>query len=164
MADNPLVDAEGRRTDDPVPLIVDPYDRGSEQLGAILPLGPKGLGWLIFVDVLAGIASGGTTGKSVTSHPTLDEAWTGGFFLMAINVGNLQPLDNFKAKVDGMIRNIKRSRKAQGFDEVVVPGERAQLEYERRSREGVPVREEHWDQVKAIAAEVGVDLEALRCR
>ena len=162
MPDSPLVDTEGRRTDDPVPLIVDPYDRGSAQLGAILPLGPKGLGWLIFVDILAGIASGGTTSQGVGFRPTLDEPWTGGFFLMAINVGNLQPLDDFKAKVDEMIRNMKSSRHAQDFDEILVPGERAQIECERRSREGVPVREEHWAQVKAIAAELDVEVESLR--
>ena len=35
-------------------------------------------------------------------------------------------------------------------------------EEESRLREGIPVREEHWDQVVAIAGEVGIDLEALR--
>ena len=162
IADDPLVGPDGVRTGDPVPLIVDPSKRGSEQLGAILPLGPKGMGWLIFVDVLAGITSGGTTAKTIPFLPTPDELWTGGFFLMAINVGNLQPLGDFKAKVDEMIRNVKGSELASGFEEIVLPGERAQKEYERRSREGVPVREEHWEQVLAIALEVGVDVEAIR--
>ena len=83
---------------------------------------------------------------------------------MAINVGNLQPLDEFKAKVDEMIRNVKGSSRASGFDEIVLPGERAQREYERRLREGVPVREEHWEQVGEIARETGVDVEEIRAR
>ena len=83
---------------------------------------------------------------------------------MAINVGNLQPLDDFKAKVDEMIRNVKGSELASGFEKIVLPGERAQEEYERRSRKGVPVREEHWEQVLGIALEVGVDVEAIRAR
>ena len=164
MAGDPLVGTDGVRTGDPIPLIVEPMSRNSEQLGAILPLGPKGMGWLLFVDVLAGIASGGTTGKSVPHDPTPDEPWTGGFFLMAVNVGSLQPLDDFKAKVDEMIRNVKGSKTAEGFKEIVLPGERAQLECERRSREGVPVREEHWEQVVSIGLEVGVDVEGLRAR
>ena len=164
MADEPLVGTDGMRTGDPIPLIVDPMSRNSEQLGAILPLGPKGMGWLLFVDVLTGIASGGTTGKSVPHDPTPDEPWTGGFFLMAVNVGSLQPLDDFKVKVDEMIRNVKESKLADGFEEIVLPGERAQREYERRSREGVPVREEHWEQVVGIGEEVGVDVEGLRAR
>ena len=164
MEGEPLVGTDGVRTGDPIPLIVDPMSRNSEQLGAILPLGPKGMGWLLFVDVLAGIASGGTTGKSVPHAPTPEEPWTGGLFLMAVNVGNLQPLDNFKAKIDEMIRNVKESETAEGFDEIVLPGERAHREYERRSREGVPVREEHWEQVVRIGEEVGVDVEGLRTR
>ena len=164
MADEPLVGTDGERTGDPIPLIVDPMSRNSEQLGAILPLGPKGMGWLLFVDVLAGIASGGTTGRNVPHDPTPDEPWTGGFFLMAVNVGRLQPLDDFKAKVDEMIRNVKDSKTAEGFEEIVLPGERAQREYERRSREGVPVREEHWEQVVSIGEDVGVDVEGLRAR
>ncbi len=164
MTDDPLVGPDGVRTGDPVPLIVDPSKRGSEQRGAILPLGPKGMGWLIFVDVLAGIASGGTTAKPIPFMPTPDEPWTGGFFLMAVNVGNLQPLDEFKSKVDEMIRNVKSSAVASGFEEIVLPGERAQAEYERRSREGVPVREEHWEQALSIAGEVGVDVEGIRAR
>lgn len=164
MVDDPLVGPDGLRTGDPVPLIVDPSKRGSEQLGAILPLGPKGMGWLIFVDVLAGIASGGTTAKTIPFMPTPADPWTGGFFLMAINVGNLQPLDDFKAKVDEMIRNVKGSSRASGFEEIVLPGERAQMEYEHRLRDGVPVREEHWEQVLEIASEVGVDVEGIRAR
>ena len=157
-----MVDPEGRITDDPLPLIVDPYDRASEQLGAILSLGPKGFGWLILVDVLAGIMSGGSTAKEVPFHPSSQNPWTGGFFLMAINVNNLTPLDEFKAKVDGLIRNVKASRRAEGFEDILLPGERAMSEEESRLREGIPVREEHWDQVVAIAGEVGIDLEALR--
>lgn len=164
MADEPLVGPDGARTGDPAPLIVDPSKRGSEQLGAILPLGAKGMGWLIFVDVLAGIASGGTTAKPIPFMPTPDEPWTGGIFLMAVNVGNLQPLEDFKAKADEMIRNVKESKTAEGFEEIVLPGERAQEEYKRRSREGVPVREEHWEQVLVIGEEVGVDVEGLRAR
>lgn len=83
---------------------------------------------------------------------------------MAVNVGSLQPMDDFKAKIDEMIRNVKGSKTADGFEEVVLPGERAQREYARRSRDGVPVREEHWDQVVMIGGEVGVDVEGLRAR
>ena len=36
IPDDPLVGPDGVRTGDPVPLIVDPSKRGSEQLGAIL--------------------------------------------------------------------------------------------------------------------------------
>ena len=129
-----LVDAAGRRTDDPGPLIVDPFDRNSAQLGAILPLGAKGFGWLLLVEVLAGLLSGMKTAREIPFDQTADDPWAGGLFFMAIDIGALVNLDDFKAKVDGLIRACKGSRLAAGFDEIVMPGERAQAEAERRAR------------------------------
>jgi LDH2 family malate/lactate/ureidoglycolate dehydrogenase len=58
-----------RFTDDPAPLITDPSDRGSEQLGAILALGgAKGFAWSILIDVLSGPMAGMATGKDIPIH------------------------------------------------------------------------------------------------
>lgn len=146
-----LVDASGKFTDDPTPLVVDSRDRAlSQALGAILPLGPKGFGWLLFVDIFAGLISG------MTREPPSSR----GDFLMAIDVGLLMPISEFRTKVDALVRRVKSSRRAEGFDDIVLPGEAAAREAERRQREGVPVREEDWLKVSAIARELGLDLEA----
>ncbi len=157
-----LVGEDGRFTDDPTPLVTDPFDRGSEQLGAILPLGAKGFAWTILIDVLSGLMAGMNTAKEIPFHQTAEHPWTGGIFVMAVNIANLVELGAFKAKVDGLIRNCKASRLAQGFDEIVMPGERAQREAARRRRGGVPLRAEDWANVVRIAAELDLDLEALR--
>lgn len=158
-----LVGEDGRFTDDPTPLVADPFDRGSEQLGAILALGgAKGFGWSILVDVLSGLMAGMATAKDIPIHQSAEHPWTGGIFVMAVNIANLVELDAFKAKVDGLIRNCKGSRLAEGFSEIVMPGERAQREAARRRRDGVPLRGEDWANVVRIAAELDVDLEALR--
>ena len=162
MPGDPLVTEEGQATDNAVPLVIDPYDRNSAQLGAIRSLGPKGFGWLIFVDVVAGLMSGMKTAKEIPHHQSAEDPWTGGFFLMAVNIGALIDLDEFKSKVDELVRHCKASRPAEGFSEVVMPGERAQREAERRRREGIPLRDEDWANLSRIAAEVGVDLDALR--
>ncbi len=159
---DPLVGDDGRFTDDPTPLILDIFDRNSEQLGAILPLGPKGFAWLILVDVLSGLMSGMTSAKAIPFHQTAEDPWTGGQFLMAVDIAGLVDLDEFKAKVDKLIRSCKGTRLAEGFSEIVMPGERAQQIAERRARDGVPLRDEDWANVERIAAEVGVDLDALR--
>ena len=157
-----LVEPSGHMTDDPTPIIVDPYDRNSEQLGAILPLGPKGFGWLILVEVLTGLMSGMGAAKHIPFIQTAAEPWSGGIFLMAINIGNLVDLDAFKSRIDGLIRDIKSSRLAAGFEEIVLPGERALAEAERRRRDGIPVRDEDWAYIERVAQETGVDLEAVR--
>ena len=159
---NSYVDDDGHITDDAVPVTLDVFDRNSEQLGAILPLGAKGYGWLVLVDVLSALMSGMSTAKDLPWNATADDPWTGGIYVMAINIANLVDLDEFKAKVDGLIRNCKSSRLADGFSEIVMPGERARHETERRQREGVPLRDEDWTNVVTIAGEVGFDLEALR--
>ena len=70
----------------------------------------------------------------------------------------------FKGRVDQLIRDIKSGRLAEGFQEIVLPGERAAREMERRRREGVPVREEDWQYITQIAAGLGIDLDDLRAR
>ena len=162
MPGSPLVGDDGRITDDPVPLIADPFDRNSPQRGAIRALGAKGFAWLILVEVLSGIMSGGAPAPEIPFDQSAEMPWTGGMFLMAIDVGRLVDIDAFKAKVDGMIRNCKTSRLAEGFSEIVLPGEWAQREAERRARDGVPLRDEDWASIVRIAGEVGVDLDALR--
>ena len=162
MADSPLVDQDGRATGDAVPLISDPFDRNSEQLGAIRPLGAKGFGWLILVEVVSSLMAGGSRALDIPFHQSAEDPWTGGFFLMAVDIGALVDLDHFKAEVDGLVRSCRSSQRAEGFSKIVMPGERAQREAERRQREGIPLRDEDWGNVERIAGEVGVDLEALR--
>ena len=81
---------------------------------------------------------------------------------MAIDIGALVDIEDFKAEIDRLVRSCRTSRRAEGFSEIVMPGERAQREAVRRRREGVPLRDEDWGNVERIAGEVGVDLEALR--
>jgi LDH2 family malate/lactate/ureidoglycolate dehydrogenase len=157
-----LVDEQGRVTAETVPFIADVLDRNSPQTAAILPVGAKGFAWLLFVDIFAGLMSGMTTSLPIPFNPTPEQPSTIGHFLMAIDVGRLVPLEEFRRRVDGLIRNVKGSRLAEGFEEIMLPGERAAREAEQRSREGIPVREEEWAKIVAIAQELEIDLDALR--
>ena len=162
MADSPLVGEDGRATGDAAPLITDSFDRNSEQLGAIRAIGAKGFGWLILVEVVSSLMAGGSRALEIPFHQSAEEPWTGGLFLMAIDIGALVDIEDFKAEIDRLVRSCRTSRRAEGFSEIVMPGERAQREAVRRRREGVPLRDEDWGNVERIAGEVGVDLEALR--
>jgi LDH2 family malate/lactate/ureidoglycolate dehydrogenase len=157
-----LVDESGRFTDDPRPLVADPRHRESPLLGAILPQGPKGFGWLLIVELFAGLLSGMKPSYLNVFPPTPEQPSTIGHFLMAIDVSALMPVNEFKAKVDDLITTIKGSRLADGFDAIVLPGERAAKEEARRRREGVPIRDEEWREVIEIAREIRLDLDALR--
>jgi LDH2 family malate/lactate/ureidoglycolate dehydrogenase len=164
VPDRLLVDESGGFTDDPRPLVADPRHRESPLLGAILPQGPKGFGWLLIVELFAGLLSGMNPSYLNVFPPTSEHPSAIGHFLMAIDVNALMPINQFKAKVDDLITTIKASRLAQGFDAIVLPGERAAREEARRRREGVPIRDEEWREVIEIARAIGLDLDALRWR
>ena len=107
MAGSPLVGADGQATGNAAPLITDPFDRNSEQLGAILPLGAKGFGWLILVEVLSSLMAGGGLAADIPFDQSAEDPWTGGFFLMAVDIGALVDIDRFKAQVDRLVRSCR---------------------------------------------------------
>jgi uncharacterized oxidoreductase len=146
-----VIDKEGNPTTDPGAY----YDGG-----ALLPfgggVGHKGFGMGFMAEVMAGALAG--TSQVET------EPWRygcNGVFMMAVRIDALRPLEAFVADVDALIDYIKSSRKAPGFDEILVPGEFEARNRRVREREGVQVDDETWRQIAETARSLGHDLEAL---
>jgi len=147
------LDAEGRPTTDPAEALK----------GAILPAaGPKGYGLAVALDALSGALTGSacaldviSLGNSMTEPPNI------GNFFMAIKVDAFLPLEEFKAKIDNTIDQIKAVPKAPGVGEILMPGEPEFRTADRRAKEGIPIDGETWRQLKDLAARKGLDLEAL---
>ena len=57
-----------------------------------------------------------------------------------------------------ILRNLKATPPAEGFNEVLLPGEPERRAAERRGEEGVPMPDEVWDRLKAAGETVGIDL------
>ena len=53
---------------------------------------------------------------------------------------------------------MKSAPPADGFEEVLLPGEKSHRVREQRLRAGMPVDESAWEQIRAVAAELGVAL------
>jgi LDH2 family malate/lactate/ureidoglycolate dehydrogenase len=153
-----VVDPQGRYGDDPGAIVVDPMDRESPLNGAILPAGHKGFGWLLIVEVLAGVLSGarGSYVNRVDSGPSPRTQY--GNCFMAIDVGHFIGVARFKADMDELIGALRSAHPAEGFDAVRVPGERSAREHDRRIEHGVPVREEEWRIALDMCDELGIDL------
>lgn len=151
-----LVDREGRVTADAVTFIEDPHDRNSPQLGALLSLGRKASGWLFFADVMAGILSGMTASLGVVAEPTATRRSTLGQWLLAVDLSTFGDPAQLTARVDDLIASVKASQPAEGTERVRYPGEQAAQEERRRRRDGIPVRDEHWDGMRRVAAELGL--------
>lgn len=154
-----VVDAEGRYTDDPAVVVDDPLNRESSLSGAILPDGPKGFGWLLIVEILAGVLSG-LYGEVADDQPPGGVQGDPRFAqcFIAIDVERFLGPGVFRRDMDRLVRALEHARPAEGFDRVRAPGGRAGAEEERRRAEGVPVRDEEWELLRSTCSALGVDV------
>lgn len=130
--------------------------------GALLPLGGtaemrgyKGYGLSLLVDLLAGVLSGAAFGTAV-SAPGSDHNANVGHFFAAIKIENFRPVDEFKADMDKMIRNLKRTEKLPGQDRIYIHGEKEFERAERCQRVGVPLMKEVVQSLQEAGEATGV--------
>ncbi|MEM3027606.1 MAG: Ldh family oxidoreductase [Candidatus Bathyarchaeia archaeon] len=140
-----IIDKEGRPSSDPADL-----HGPMGVIGALLPFGGhKGSGLGIVIEILGGALAG--SGCSLENKGS-------GLLAAAIKIDAFCPLDEFKARVDRFIETVKSSRKAKGFEEILMPGERAQRLREERLKKGITLEEAVWKGILAKASELQIDL------
>ena len=119
--------------------------------------GYKGFGLATVVEGLSGVLSGGLFGRDVPAMKIFGkEPLVTSAFYMAINPECFMPLEEFKSRVDRLVRHIKSSRRAAGVKEVYVAGE---IEFRKKARRlagGIPVSAVVYDELRGLAAERGV--------
>jgi len=133
VPDTWLVDTEGVPTTDPFAY---PF------AGSLQPFaGHKGYGIALMIETLAGALSGaamrGDVKGWIDSDPT--QPTQHGAAFLAINVGQMMPIDAFKERIDAMIRGIHETPKAKGSQRIYVPGE---MEWQKRQEalaKGIPL-------------------------
>jgi L-2-hydroxycarboxylate dehydrogenase (NAD+) len=152
-----IVDPEGRYGDDPAAIVVDVLDRESKLDGALLPLGPKGFGVMLIVEVLCSALAGAAGSWANDYEPSGDRPWRHGHCFIAISPEHFGGAEAFGASIDALIAGIEGSRPAVGFDDVRVPGRAAHEEEQRRSHEGIPMRDEELEQLLLVARRHGLE-------
>ena len=102
--------------------------------------GPKGSGLAMIIDIFCSILSGMPFGPHINKmYGEIDRPRKLGHFVLAMDIGRLIPLSDFKRKVYEMVQEFKKLPPADGFDKVFYPG---QIEAEcraRRAEEGIPI-------------------------
>ncbi len=76
--------------------------------------------------------------------------------LIAVDPAAFRPRDEFIDYVEGVAARLKAIPPAEGFTEVLVPGEPEARTRAARSRDGIPVAERTWETIKETAKGVGV--------
>jgi len=139
-------DASGQSTTDPTQALA----------GLLSPIGgAKGYGLALINGLLAGVLMGGPFAWQVGSvYDDLDRPQRMGHLVAAIAVDGFMPAAEFKARVDELIREIRRCPRAPGVERVYLPGEIEFECHERRSREGIPLDAMLWQELCMMAAAV----------
>jgi len=150
-----IVDSKGRPSTNPADLYEPPLPPIQAKLaGALLPAGGyKGYGLGLVIEILAGALTGSGCSEEVTS------GLTNGVFMQVLNIDKFVPLQAFKERVDNLIHVIRNSPKAEGFEEILIPGEPEFREHQRREKAGIPIPERGWATLQDLCKQYGLESE-----
>jgi uncharacterized oxidoreductase len=141
-----VVDSAGKPVTDPAVL--------REQGGALLPLGGsegyKGYGLSVIVEILSGILTGLGFGHDPRGFHN------DGCFMAVFNVAAFRPLEEFKQQVTDLAGYLKASERAEGFSEILYPGEIEHRNTQQRLVDGIFVEDSTWNKLNALADEYGL--------
>jgi ureidoglycolate dehydrogenase (NAD+) len=76
----------------------------------------------------------------------------------AIDIGALTDINRYKEDVDQLVKAIKALPKAEGIEEILVPGEPEEHFHQSRVREGIPLPMVIVHSLRQVAAELHVEL------
>ena len=115
------------------------------------------------IEAMAGALSGMLCALDLNTpeDPANDIRTPKGQLAMAIDIGAFTPVEVFAEKIDRMIDQIKGSRRAPGFEEILVPGERGFRLAERQAREGISYHDRIWERAQSAWRRAGLDLGAV---
>lgn len=142
-----IIDSEGNPTTEPQKF----YDGGALlPLGG--PLGFKGYGMSVMIDVFGGMLSG--SGICRTDLPR----GANGVWMYFVDLMQFIERSEYDALMERYVDSIKSSKKAAGVTEILMPGEIELRREQQRREEGVSIPDETWRQINELAGKVGTDL------
>jgi LDH2 family malate/lactate/ureidoglycolate dehydrogenase len=127
--------------------------------GIILPMAQhKGYAIAVIMDMLSGVLTGSAFGTGVHGPYQTEHRSGAGQLMIALNVAAMQPLAEFGARMDSYITELKSVPLAQGFDEVVYPGEIEARNDVRNRAEGIQLPHDTLADLQKLADELGLAL------
>jgi uncharacterized oxidoreductase len=139
-----LLDREGKPTTDP---------NAQREGGVMLPLGGpeghKGYGLSFAVETLASVLPG--LGFGVDPKGRHND----GTFMLVVDPAAFSPTD-FKPQVEAFVHYLKATPPAEGFAEVLYPGEIEYRTEQRRRREGIPIEDATWARLGQVGTRFGL--------
>jgi L-2-hydroxycarboxylate dehydrogenase (NAD+) len=143
-----MIDREGKPLTDP--------KRADE--GHLLPIGDyKGYGLSLIIGLLAGALNRAAIGRQVIDFVKETGSVTNtGQAIAAIAIETFMPPAEFKRAVDGLIRDIRNSRRLPGVERIWLPGEQSHAKLLDRRTHGVPMPKALRENLDAVAADLAI--------
>jgi len=142
-----LIDSQGRPTTNPE----DFYTGGAHRSFGGLA-GYKGYGLSFFVEIMAGILTRDGHARDTGTEP-YEPKFSNGSLIIVINTEAFLPVETLKREIGDLTEWLKSSPPAEGFDEVLYPGEPEARTRRERLACGVPLDDTTWDELKKLVQE-----------
>jgi LDH2 family malate/lactate/ureidoglycolate dehydrogenase len=143
-----ILDEQGRPTDNPADMFPN---------GTLLPMGYKGFGLAIMIEVLSGILTQAATLSEIKLwFDKPGEPVNLGHFFMAFDVGAFLSIGSFRERVDAMIDELKASPPMAGAAGVFMPGELEYISEQKLLQGGIPVSRGVFKTLDDFAGRVGI--------
>jgi LDH2 family malate/lactate/ureidoglycolate dehydrogenase len=144
------LDADGRPTTDPKAALG----------GVVQPIGTyKGSGIAMLMDIFGGVISGAAFAGDVgDQYKAFDRPQDVGHFFLAMKPDLFVPKGDYRARMDSLMQRVRACPTADGFDEVLVPGEPERRHEAERRRHGIPYSRSEVDVLQDEAAKSQVPL------
>jgi LDH2 family malate/lactate/ureidoglycolate dehydrogenase len=142
------LDGEGRPTTDATAALS----------GVVLPIGGyKGSGLSIFMDIFGGVISGANFAGDVGDQARMFDRPQGvGHFFLAMKPNLFVSEDEYRTRMDTLIERVRAAPRAEGFAEILLPGEPEDRHEANRRRTGIPYATAEVDALAAEAKLAGV--------
>lgn len=129
---------------------------------AALPMplgGPKGAGLSLMFECLTGLLVANPL-IAPAIGPEHETAHSQNAMVLAIDIAAFTDPAQYRKEVDALVAALKALPRAEGNDEILVPGERGDRVLEQRRREGIPLPAGTWARLSEDAERLGVAMPA----
>jgi len=111
----------------------------------------------MLMDIFGGVLSGaGFAGDVTDQYKVFDRPQNVGHFFLAMRPDLFVSKKEYRARMDTLVERVRSCPRAEGFDEILLPGELEAREEERRARSGIPYSAAEIDPLQDEAMRAGV--------
>jgi LDH2 family malate/lactate/ureidoglycolate dehydrogenase len=110
----------------------------------------------MMVEILCSVLSGGAMANEIGGIRVRGKKVRNSQMFLAIDVARFMPLEDFIERVEQLVKLMKSTPTAPGYDEVMVAGDPEWRTEAERGANGIPIPDGNWDNLVKTAARVNV--------